>query len=117
MEFPCCLMTPLMVGKSLKMIRGSKSCQRLVLQGGSILLEVHVLEEDIQEDRNARGISPVSLEASADGKLSHDIDTVSKVSSAGIKGTRSVDVGEDGVTGLKERQGGEHRADLWSFVR
>ena len=84
---------------------------------------VHVLEEDIQEDRNARGISPVSLEASADGKLRHDIDTgvphssISKVSSAGIKGTGSVGVGEDGVTGLKERQGGEHRADLWSFVR
>ena len=73
-ELPCCLMTPLMVGKNLKMIRGSKSCQRL-FQRGSILLGVHVLEEDIQEDRNARGISPVSLEVSTDGELRHDMDT------------------------------------------
>jgi len=90
---------------------------------GGILLEAHVLEEDIQEDRNAGSVPPVPLEVSADGELRHDVDTsiphpsVGKVSSSGIKGTRSVGVGEDSVAGLKERQSGEHRADLWSFMR
>jgi len=120
MELPCCLMTPFMVGKNLKTIRGQVISA--TISGGGILLEAHVLEGDIQEDRNARSVPPVPLEVSANGELRHNVDTgiphpsVSKVGSAGVKGTGSVGVGEDGVTGLKQRQGSERRADLWSFA-
>jgi len=83
----------------------------------------HARVEEGQETSNARRVPPVSLEVRGDGTLGHDIDTgfphpcIGKVGSAGVKGTGSVGVGEDGVTGLKERQGGEHSADLWSFPR
>jgi len=84
----------------------------------SILPEAHVLEENIQEARNARGVPPVPLEVSTGGKLWHNVDTgfphpgIGKVSGADIESAGSVGVGEDGVTGLKEGQSGEHRADL-----
>jgi len=83
----------------------------------------HARVEEGQKASDARRAPPVPLEVRGDGTLGHDIDTgfphpsIGKVSSAGIKGTRSVGVGEDSVTGLKERQSGEHRADLWSFMR
>jgi len=77
-----------------------------------------VLEEKVQEGRNARSVPPISLEISSDGELGHDVDTsfphtsIGMISSASIEGTRGVGVGEDSVTGLKKGQRDEHGANI-----
>ena len=74
----------------------------------SLFVGAHVLEEKVQEGRNAGRVPPVPLEIGDDGKLGQDVNTsiphtsIGAVSGAGIESTRSIGVGEDGVTSLKK---------------
>jgi hypothetical protein len=86
-------------------------------------MEADVREEEFQEGRIASGVPPVPLEITSDGSLWHNVDTglphasIGMLSSADIDSTRSVGVGKDGVTGLEEREGDEHGANLRLFAR
>ena len=126
---------PVLTGGETTVLDGATVLSDDVIGGGEVAemvqgqvksdsdLGIHSRVEEGQETGNARRVPPVPLEVRGDRTLGHNIDTgiphpsISKVGSAGVKGTGSVGVGEDSVTGLKERQGGEHRADLWSFPR
>ena len=81
-------------------------------------MEAHVLEEKLQEACDTRRVPPVPLEVTNDRTLGDDVDTslphasIGKVGGAGIRGTGSVGVGEDGETSLKEGETNEHGTNL-----
>ena len=110
-------------GEEPKIMRGHRSSVmfQVVIVAGQLLPREHVLEQEIQEPSNPRRVIPVPLEISNDRELGHDVDTsiphpsIGEVGSAGIEGPRSIGVGENRVTGLKQGERHKHRADLRVF--
>lgn len=69
--------------------------------------EYDLLEEEVQEGGDARGVPPVPLEIGGDGELGQDVDTsiphaiIGEVSGTGFDSAGSIGIGEDGIPGLK----------------